>query len=152
MYYKRADTTFSVYKIVSRMLVTIRRRFGSDVWIYCTYTLNSLTTSNAALLLISTICKLLFTAGLSTLKWTAPNNSDASIHFLCSQGHILAGWRLATRLNSFSLLPSSYLGRLASRNSTDSSDPLCPFYNPSARTAQKTQHFHSCVNSPRKRA
>jgi hypothetical protein len=41
-----------------------------------------------------------------------------------------------TRLSS--LLPSSYPGRLASRNSTDSNDLLCPFYNNSARTTQKT--------------
>jgi hypothetical protein len=46
---------------------------------------------------------------------------------------------LETRLNSILLLPSSYPGRLASRNSTESNDLLFPFYNPSARTMQKTQ-------------
>jgi hypothetical protein len=40
--------------------------------------------------------------------------------YLCSQAHILAGWRLETQL-------------------TD--ELLCHFYNPSARTAQKTQLF-----------
>jgi hypothetical protein len=38
-----------------------------------------------------------------------------SIQFLWSQAHITAGWRPETRLNS---IPSSYPGRLASRNST----------------------------------
>jgi hypothetical protein len=36
------------------------------------------------------------------------------------------------------LLPSSYPGRLASRNSADSNDLFRPIYNPSARTTQKT--------------
>jgi hypothetical protein len=44
-----------------------------------------------------------------------------------------------TRLNSIPLLPISYPGRLASRNSTNSNDLLCLLYNPSARTTQKTQ-------------
>jgi hypothetical protein len=44
--------------------------------------------------------------------------SCKSIQYLCSQSRILAGWRLETRLNSIPLLPSSYPGRLASRNST----------------------------------
>jgi hypothetical protein len=53
---------------------------------------------------------------------------------------------------SVPLLPNSYPSGLASRNSTDSNDFLCPFYNPSARTAQRAQLFYYCVNlSPRKR-
>jgi hypothetical protein len=44
-----------------------------------------------------------------------------------------------TRLSSIPLLPSSYPGRLASRNSTNSND-LCPFYNPTARTTKKTAY------------
>jgi hypothetical protein len=56
-------------------------------------------------------------------------------------------------LNSISPLPRSYPGRLTSRNSPDINDLLCPLYNPSARTAQKTQLFYFCVNSsPRKHA
>jgi hypothetical protein len=45
-------------------------------------------------------------------------------------------------LNSIPLLPSSYPGRLASRNSTDSNDLLCPFYKSSALTKQKAQPFY----------
>jgi hypothetical protein len=45
-------------------------------------------------------------------------------------------------LNSISLLPSLYRGRHASRNSTDSNELLFPFYNPSARTMQKTQPLY----------
>jgi hypothetical protein len=41
-----------------------------------------------------------------------------SIQCLCSKAHILAGWRLETRFNSMPLFPSSYHGRLESRNST----------------------------------
>jgi hypothetical protein len=41
------------------------------------------------------------------------------------------------------LLPSAYPGRLASRNSTAWDDLLCPFYNPSAWTTQKTQPLYS---------
>jgi hypothetical protein len=41
-------------------------------------------------------------------------------------------------LNSIPLLPCSYPGKLASWNSNASKDLLCPFYNLSARTAQKT--------------
>jgi hypothetical protein len=47
-----------------------------------------------------------------------------------------------TRLSSISLLVSSYLGRLASRNGTDTNDRFCPSYNPSARTMQKTQPLY----------
>jgi hypothetical protein len=36
------------------------------------------------------------------------------------------------QLHSIPLFPSSYPGRLASRNSTNSNDLLCPFYNPYA--------------------
>jgi hypothetical protein len=42
-------------------------------------------------------------------------------------------WKLPARE-----LSSSYPGRLASRNSTDSNDLLRPFYNRLARTTQKT--------------
>jgi hypothetical protein len=41
-----------------------------------------------------------------------------SIQFLCSQAHIPAGRCLQTGLSSIPLFPSSYPGRLASRNST----------------------------------
>jgi hypothetical protein len=41
-------------------------------------------------------------------------------------------------LTSIPLLPSSYPGKLASRNLTDSNDLLCPFNRPWERTAQKT--------------
>jgi hypothetical protein len=53
-----------------------------------------------------------------TVNWAL--NSDTSIQF-----------------------PSSHPGRLASWNSTDLNDLLCPFYNPSAQTAQK--HSFSTV-------
>jgi hypothetical protein len=36
----------------------------------------------------------------------------------------------------------SYPGTLASRNSTNSNDLLCPFYNSSAQTTQKTQPLY----------
>jgi hypothetical protein len=42
-------------------------------------------------------------------------------------------------LSSTPLLPSSYPGKTASRNSTDLNDLLCPFYYPSSWTTQKTQ-------------
>jgi hypothetical protein len=47
-----------------------------------------------------------------------------------------------TRLNSIPMLPSSYSGRLASRNSTNSNDLLCPFYNAPVRTTQRTQPLY----------
>jgi hypothetical protein len=52
------------------------------------------------------------------------------------------------RLDSIqSLLPSSYPGRLASRNSTDLNDLPCP-YKPSARiAAQKIQPLSCCEHS-----
>jgi hypothetical protein len=47
-----------------------------------------------------------------------------------------------TRLSSIPLLPSPYIPKLASRNSTDSNDLLCPFYNHSAQTTQKTHPLY----------
>jgi hypothetical protein len=46
---------------------------------------------------------------------------------------------MAQFLNSIPLLPSSYPGSLTSRNSTDTDNLLCPFYNTSAQTTRKTQ-------------
>jgi hypothetical protein len=47
-----------------------------------------------------------------------------------------------TKLDSVSLLRSSYPGKLASQNSTNSNDRLRPFYNPTTRTTQKTQPLY----------
>jgi hypothetical protein len=53
----------------------------------------------------------------------------------------------------FTELKLRLTAHLELRNSTNSDEILCPFYNPSARTAQKTQFFYCCVNSsPRTRA
>jgi hypothetical protein len=52
------------------------------------------------------------------LSYTRQFRSLDSIQFLCSQAHNPAGWSPETRLNSIPLLPSSYPGRLESRNST----------------------------------
>jgi hypothetical protein len=46
------------------------------------------------------------------------------------------------QLNSIPPPPSSHSGRVASRNSTNSNDLLCPFYNSSAQTTQKTQPLY----------
>jgi hypothetical protein len=54
-------------------------------------------------------------------------------------------------VNSIPLLPTSYSGRLASRNSTDWNDLLCHFFYPWARTAEKRQLLSCCMYSfPRK--
>jgi hypothetical protein len=45
------------------------------------------------------------------LHWTALNNSDASIQFLCSQAHVLLSWRLETQLTHchlFSIIQLPY--------------------------------------------
>jgi hypothetical protein len=52
------------------------------------------------------------------LFWNCQFRRLDSIQFLCSQAHIPAGWRLETQLSSIPLFPSSYPGRLTSRNST----------------------------------
>jgi hypothetical protein len=43
-------------------------------------------------------------------SWRAGVSKLDSVQFLCSQAHILAGWRLETRLSSILLLPSSHPG------------------------------------------
>jgi hypothetical protein len=50
--------------------------------------------------------------------------------------------RLPTLSILIPLLPSSCLGRLASRNSTNSKNLLCPSYNPSARTTKRTRPLY----------
>jgi hypothetical protein len=52
------------------------------------------------------------------ISWQAGLSKLDTVLLLCSQARTLAGWPLETRLSSAPLLPSSYPGRLASRNST----------------------------------
>jgi hypothetical protein len=71
---------------------------------------------------------------------------------------IFIAWFISCHLFSIIRLPSPETVSILwcncqLRNPTDSNDLLCPFYNPSERTAQKIQLFCCCVNLfPRKRA
>jgi hypothetical protein len=92
-----------------------------------------------------------------TLHWSLPGNRFITVSLSFQITH-----EIFAQPNSFLAIilqlptpetPSILCCNCQLRNSTDFNDLLCPVYNSSALTAQKTQPFYCCVNSsPRKRA
>jgi hypothetical protein len=115
--------------------------------------LESVTTSNTALSLIYTF----YSSPLHTLRFSVFTNCILAtdlqqshcqyslynlITFLPSSQLLCQLPLPESRLDFVSLLRSSYPGRQASRNSTNSNDHLRPFYIPSACITQETQPLH----------